>query len=239
MKCSMTGPRFLDHSDHDYKSPSEAEDKDSDGGYESPTEVGPQNREGDRDSDNDYDAPPSELSDNLPHCIFPTKPLGISAQQFGSSARTPMVPHPKPEDEQDIDLRWYVGQVTREQVDDYLRWVGQDGAFLIRDSSKGSTTQPYTLMVLHQGKVYNTQIRYHSDQNIFTLDTGLKCNKSYSGVTQIVQHHMRKPLLLIESKEQGSGPQRQCPTGCCPIPAYNTPSITAHREDYREGDRES
>ncbi|KAI1898407.1 hypothetical protein AGOR_G00072020 [Albula goreensis] len=134
------------------------------------------------------------------------------------SQRPPMAPCPKPKNEQDLDPRWYVGQVTREQADDHLRHVGQDGAFLVRDSSKGSTSQPYTLMVLYQEKVYNIQIRYHADQNIFSLGTGLKGNESYSGVTEIVQHHTRTPLLLIDAKDLGNGPQKQCaltyPAGC-------------------------
>ncbi|KAG7464763.1 hypothetical protein MATL_G00169120 [Megalops atlanticus] len=109
-----------------------------------------------------------------------------------------------------LDPQWYVGQVTREQADSYLRRVKKDGTFLVRDSSKGSTTQPYTLMVLYQGKVYNIQIRYDPDQGVFSLGTGLKGSESFPGVTEIVQHHMRTPLLLIDRKEQGSGPQKQC-----------------------------
>lgn len=50
----------------------------------------------------------------------------------------------------------------------------QDGAFLIRDSSKGCNEQPYTLMVLHQYKVYNIQIRFHGNRDGYSLGTGLK-----------------------------------------------------------------
>lgn len=53
----------------------------------------------------------------------------------------------------------------------------QDGTFLVRDSSKGSATQPYTLMVLYQNKVYNIQIRYDSQQHAFLLGTGLKATE--------------------------------------------------------------
>lgn len=50
--------------------------------------------------------------------------------------------------------------------------LSQDGAFLVRDSSKGSPEQPYTLMVLNQGKVYNIHVRNHG--NSYSLGTGHK-----------------------------------------------------------------
>lgn len=43
----------------------------------------------------------------------------------------------------------------------------------MRDSSKGGSEQPYTLMVLHQQKVYNIQIRFLGNSNGYSLGTGL------------------------------------------------------------------
>ncbi|XP_064181332.1 lymphocyte cytosolic protein 2 [Anguilla rostrata] len=139
--------------------------------------------------------------------------------QFSSSSRSdrcstaaPQPPAPPTiqqfESEQDPDPRWYMGQVTREQAEHYLRQVGQDGTFLIRDSSQCSSSQPYTLMVLYQGKVYNIQIRYHSHQRTYAL--GTRGNKSYLGLSDLIQHHRRAPLMLIDGKEQGSAPQKEC-----------------------------
>lgn len=34
----------------------------------------------------------------------------------------------------------------------------EDGAFVVRDSSRGSTEHPYTLMVFKEGKIYNIKI---------------------------------------------------------------------------------
>ncbi|XP_036379780.1 lymphocyte cytosolic protein 2a [Megalops cyprinoides] len=122
----------------------------------------------------------------------------------------PPIPDPEPEDEQDLDPHWYVGQVTRPQAEDCLRRINQDGTFLVRDSSKRSSSQPYTLMVLYQGKVYNIQIRYHSEQDSFLLGTGFKGRENFQGVRDIIEHHMHMPLLLIDAKDRGSGQQRQC-----------------------------
>ncbi|KAI1903006.1 hypothetical protein AGOR_G00022730 [Albula goreensis] len=119
---------------------------------------------------------------------------------------------PDPDDEQDLDRQWYVGQVTRSQAEGSLRRINQDGTFLVRDSSKRSSTQPYTLMVLYQGKVYNIQIRYNSELDQFLLGTGFKSRENFPGVRGIIEHHMNMPLLLIDAKDRDSraGQQRQC-----------------------------
>ena len=48
----------------------------------------------------------------------------------------------------------------------------QDGAYLVRDSTRQQANQPYTLMVFYQDKVFNIQIRQENQQ--FQLGTGLK-----------------------------------------------------------------
>uniref|UniRef100_A0A4W5NQW0 Lymphocyte cytosolic protein 2a n=1 Tax=Hucho hucho TaxID=62062 RepID=A0A4W5NQW0_9TELE len=113
------------------------------------------------------------------------------------------------EDEQDLNPQWYVGQVTRVQAEGCLRQVNMDGAFLVRDSSKRSSIQPYTLMVLYQDKVYNIQIR--CENNAFLLGTGLKFSETFPMVADIIAHYRQSPLLLIDAKNRGSGQQSQCP----------------------------
>lgn len=51
----------------------------------------------------------------------------------------------------------------------------QDGAYLVRDSTRQLANQPFTLMVLYQGKVFNIQIRQQHQQ--FLLGTGLKAQE--------------------------------------------------------------
>uniref|UniRef100_UPI003AB03A5C lymphocyte cytosolic protein 2 n=1 Tax=Centroberyx gerrardi TaxID=166262 RepID=UPI003AB03A5C len=107
-----------------------------------------------------------------------------------------------------MDPRWYGGQVTRRQAEVVLRQVNKDGAFVVRDSSKGLSEQPYTLMVLNQGKVYNIQIRNHG--NSYSLGTGLKSSESFPGVKEMISHHTHTPLLLIDATDRSSGAQSQC-----------------------------
>ena len=61
--------------------------------------------------------------------------------------------------------------VSRDVVLDSCVGVCQDGTFLERDSSRGLSEQPYTLMVLFLDKVYNIQIRLEGGQ--YSLGTGL------------------------------------------------------------------
>lgn len=42
----------------------------------------------------------------------------------------------------------------------------QDGCFLVRKSQRGGEFQPYTLVVLYKGHVYNLKIRKRSDTKV-------------------------------------------------------------------------
>ncbi|XP_027012403.1 lymphocyte cytosolic protein 2a isoform X1 [Tachysurus fulvidraco] len=135
----------------------------------------------------------------------------LDAKRGGSSRIPPLQMRPSdldPRGEQGMDPTWYVGQVTRGQAEGNLRHVNMDGAFLVRDSSKGTATQPYTLMVLYQSKVFNIQIRKAQDG--FLLGTGLKSNEVFKSVSEIINQHMQMPLLLIDAKNRGTGQQNQC-----------------------------
>ena len=134
----------------------------------------------------------------------------------------------------------------------------------MRDSSKGSMEQPYTLMVLYQDKVFNIQIKRTHDE--YLLGTGLKTSEvhqlsgspvilfllftwfispfqilhhftsyispsamttdiflgccltdfflslrqTFPSVSDIISHYQQTPLLLIDSKNRGSGQQNHC-----------------------------
>ncbi|KAM4621888.1 lymphocyte cytosolic protein 2 [Polymixia lowei] len=112
-----------------------------------------------------------------------------------------------------MDPRWYGRQVNRYQAEAVLREVNKDGAFMVRDSSKGSSEQPYTLMVLNQDKVYNIQIR--NQGNSYFLGTGLKNNERFTGVKEMISHFTHTPLLLIDAMDRSPGVQctLQHPTG--------------------------
>ncbi|XP_061754742.1 lymphocyte cytosolic protein 2a isoform X2 [Nerophis ophidion] len=160
-------------------------------------------------------APPSRHGDSLPPgaTSFGSLPLSVhtgysdNRSNFDGSDRF-RSPPPKPASNQGLDPRWYVGKVTRSEAEGYFKQVNKDGVYLVRDSSHKQSSQPYTLMVLHQSKVFNIQIR-HQDQQ-FQLGTGLKVQESFSTVSDIIKHYSQCPLILIDAKNRCSGQQNQC-----------------------------
>ncbi|ELW66237.1 Lymphocyte cytosolic protein 2 [Tupaia chinensis] len=79
-----------------------------------------------------------------------------------------------------------------------------DGTFLVRDSSKKTITNPYVLMVLYKDKVYNIQIRYQEESQVYLLGTGLRGKEDFLSVSDIIDYFRKMPLLLIDGKNRGS-----------------------------------
>nr|XP_017214637.1 lymphocyte cytosolic protein 2 isoform X2 [Danio rerio]XP_021330003.1 lymphocyte cytosolic protein 2 isoform X2 [Danio rerio]XP_021336903.1 lymphocyte cytosolic protein 2 isoform X2 [Danio rerio] len=146
-----------------------------------------------------------------------TKPATLPTQRFNMQQMDDFPPPPVEVNEkmeqicsQDMDPQWYVGQISRGEAEVSLRKVKKDGTFLVRDSSKGCEEQPYTLMVLHQQKVYNIQIRFLGNKDGYSLGTGLNGIENYSSVAEMIMHHMKNPLFLIDGLDRGAGAQNQC-----------------------------
>lgn len=49
----------------------------------------------------------------------------------------------------------------------------QDGAFLVRNSSMNTISEPLVLAIYYKKKVYNIKIRFSEDSNKYALGTGL------------------------------------------------------------------
>lgn len=152
--------------------------------------------------------PPIRHTDSLPPGVpsLPHKPSSGPPQVAERpSFRTPA---PAVSSNQDLDPVWYVGTVTRREAEATLRRLGKDGSYLVRDSTRQSSVQPYTLMVLFQHKVYNIQIQIQEQK--YLLGTGLKVQESFVTVREIVEHFSQSPLLLIDAKNRSSDRQNQC-----------------------------
>lgn len=77
-------------------------------------------------------------------------------------------------------------------------FIFQDGTFLVRDSSRKTTTHPYVLMVLYKDKVYNIQIRYQEQDQTYLLGTGLKGKEVLRVVFfYTASLHLKVPLVLF------------------------------------------
>ncbi|NXP71329.1 LCP2 protein, partial [Ramphastos sulfuratus] len=112
------------------------------------------------------------------------------------------------EDEASLRGEWYVADVSRPEAEAALRRINKDGTFLVRDSSRKTATHPYVLMVLYRDKVYNIQIRYQEEDQVYLLGTGLKGKEDFSSVADMIDYFQRTPLLLIDGKDRGS--RNQC-----------------------------
>lgn len=108
------------------------------------------------------------------------------------------------EDENSLNEEWYVSYITRPEAEAALRRINQDGTFLVRDSSKKTVTNPYVLMVLYKDKVYNIQIRYQEESQVYLLGTGLRGKEDFLSVSHIIDYFRKMPLLLIDGKNRGS-----------------------------------
>lgn len=97
---------------------------------------------------------------------------------------------------------WYVGSCSRvdaehalhlvNTVPDSLQTLGessgitknvskplclyQDGAFLVRNCSLNTSSEPLVLAIYYEKRVYNIKIRFVEECNKYTLGTGLRSN---------------------------------------------------------------
>ncbi|XP_018584295.1 B-cell linker protein isoform X2 [Scleropages formosus] len=101
------------------------------------------------------------------------------------------------------DMEWFAGSCDRKEAESVLLGVKKDGAFLVRHSSAQSVRQPYTLVVLYQEKVYNIPVRFLEETQSYALGKeGKKTEEIFGSLQEIISHHMKNPILLIDSKSQ-------------------------------------
>ncbi|XP_027888046.1 lymphocyte cytosolic protein 2a isoform X4 [Xiphophorus couchianus] len=151
---------------------------------------------------------PQHASSVSSSASLPHKLQSAIAEHRGSISAPIRPPPPTAAAGKALDPNWYVGKVSRGQAEGCLKKVQRDGAYLVRDSTRQQTNQPFTLMVFYQDKVYNIQIRQHSQQ--FQLGTGLKAQEFFPSVSDIINHYSQSPLVLIDAKNRSSSHQNQC-----------------------------
>ncbi|XP_041052338.1 cytokine-dependent hematopoietic cell linker [Carcharodon carcharias] len=105
---------------------------------------------------------------------------------------------------------WYVGACDRYKAEEALKIKNMNGAFLVRDSSKGIPDKPYVLLVYYRFKVYSIQIRYLEDTKQYALGSGLRGHDIFDSVPDIIEIHRNIPLRLIDRRDQSGSQMEQC-----------------------------
>ncbi|XP_029297711.1 LOW QUALITY PROTEIN: cytokine-dependent hematopoietic cell linker [Cottoperca gobio] len=95
---------------------------------------------------------------------------------------------------------WYVGACTRADAEHALHLVNKDGAFLVRDCSINTDSEPLVLAVYHEKKVYNVKIRFMESTSKYALGTGQRSNDMFDSVTDIIKFHSIFPIILIRGR---------------------------------------
>ncbi|XP_070769610.1 cytokine-dependent hematopoietic cell linker-like [Enoplosus armatus] len=107
------------------------------------------------------------------------------------------VPMEKPQ-QTNCEEDWYVGACNRADAEHALHLVNKDGAFLVRDCSINSNSEPLVLAVYHEKKVYNVKIRFIERTGKYAL--GQRSNDMFDTVADIVKFHSIFPIILISGR---------------------------------------
>lgn len=118
---------------------------------------------------------------------------------------------PKEKPQQTYCEDWYVGDCTRADAEHALHLVNKDGAFLIRDCSVNTNSEPLVLVVYHEKKVYNVKIRFIESTGKYALGTGQRSNDMFDSVADIIKFHSIFPIILISGRNM---PSSKYPENC-------------------------
>ncbi|XP_032085354.1 B-cell linker protein-like [Thamnophis elegans] len=101
---------------------------------------------------------------------------------------------------------WYAGSCDRRTAEAALLQFNKNGAFMVRQSSHHSASQPFTLVVFYKNRVYNVPIHYQESSCQFALGKDPKSHELFDSVSSIIQKYSERPLVLIDgstsAKEQ-------------------------------------
>lgn len=116
----------------------------------------------------------------------------------------------KPEEKDVQQNEWYIGEYSRQAVEEALTKEKKDGTFLVRDCSTKSKAEPYVLVVFYGNKVYNVKIRFLESNQQFALGTGLRGNEMFDSVEDIIDYYKHFPIILIDGKDKAGVHRQQC-----------------------------
>ncbi|XP_077469734.1 B-cell linker protein [Stigmatopora argus] len=135
---------------------------------------------------------------DMQHPMIPPPSLSFLKQTESHSGENGTINQSK-----DADIykeSWFSGECDRNTAYQLLFHAKEDGAFMVRKSSGQDTNHPYTLVVYYKDKVYNIPIRFIHTRQQFALGSEKKTEVYFHSISQIIEKHQKKPLVLIDSK---------------------------------------
>ncbi|XP_063788054.1 SH2 domain-containing protein 6 [Pseudophryne corroboree] len=92
---------------------------------------------------------------------------------------------------------WYGGEMERKEAERTLSKINKDGCFLVRVSIAHSNQQPYTLVVLYNGHIFNIPIRAVGNRGFSLGKEGKRNEEVFPSVVQLIEHFQREQLYLV------------------------------------------
>ncbi|XP_034545877.1 cytokine-dependent hematopoietic cell linker [Notolabrus celidotus] len=123
---------------------------------------------------------------------------------------------------------WYIGPCNRTDAEHALHLVNRDGAFLVRDCSINTNSEPLVLAVYHDKKVYNVKIRFIESSCKYALGTAQRSNDMFDSVADIIKFHSIFPITLISGRNM---PGSRYPENCvltCPVTKWDVEQLLLH-----------
>ncbi|XP_018494038.1 lymphocyte cytosolic protein 2 [Galendromus occidentalis] len=162
---------------------------------------------------------PSKTSPSpLLHRATPFSEKSYDSVSLSSLVNRPLPPVPTVEDvyadvncqdeapRHELSVYPWFHDVEREDVEKMLREIGEQGCFLVRVSRRGGPSRPYTLSLLHEGRIFHLLIRKRPDDT-FALGSEKPKEKVFKMVSDLIEYHRQEEILLT-SRNQSAGSTR-------------------------------
>uniref|UniRef100_UPI00358F5862 B-cell linker protein-like n=1 Tax=Myxine glutinosa TaxID=7769 RepID=UPI00358F5862 len=136
------------------------------------------------------------LDESRPHSEKNASFRRTSGEHIHGGAMLPLVPERRVS-KPSITPRFKINKCDRTAAETAVRAQNMDGAYLIRESSKQQSHQPYTLVVYYENKVYNVHIRHLESERKYALGTEKPGEDKFDSVEFMMEHYRKFPLLLV------------------------------------------
>ncbi|CAL1526691.1 unnamed protein product [Lymnaea stagnalis] len=139
--------------------------------------------------------------------VFPALHATIKKIEEGLSKVPIRLPNHEPPESDEIyddaitekltSFDWFHGELDRKEAEKRVNQMRDNGAFLVRASTKGDPTYPYVLVVISEGKIKNLQLRQRHDKR-FAIGNYKEDEVSFTNVPDLVNHHKSNNIKLAD-----------------------------------------